>query len=104
MGYIWNTQEVEVYNVYGDHNDVIFKANYSITKTDDDGNAETLFRQATFDLSDLSGFVAFDDLTSETVLNWIKSDLGSDGVSALETESDQALSNMLNISTKQLNG
>lgn len=104
MEYIWNTQEIEVYNIYDGYNDVVFEVNYSIAKKDNNGNVVTLTKLATFDLSDLSEFIPFDDLTSEIVLNWIKTDLGSDGVSALEVECDEALSNMLNISTKQLNG
>jgi len=46
MSYIWNTQEIEVYNNYEEQVDVVYKVNYSITKTDNNGNAETLFKVA----------------------------------------------------------
>lgn len=102
MAYIYNTQEVEVYNSYEGQNDVIYKVNYSITKTDNNGNAETIFKVANIDISSLDNFIAYADLTSEIVINWIKEDLGIDGVTALETEVDNALSTMLNISIRIL--
>ena len=102
MSYIYNTQEIEVYNSYEGQNDVVYKVNYSITKTDSNGNAETVFKVADINVSNLDNFIAYDDLTSEIVIGWIKADLGADGVTALETEVDNALSTMLNTSVKTL--
>ena len=102
MSYIWNTQEIEVYNNYEEQVDVVYKVNYSITKTDNNGNAETLFKVANINTSSLDNFIAYEDLTSEIVIDWIKADLETDGVTALENEVETALSTMLNTSTRTL--
>jgi len=102
MSYIYNTQEIEVYNTYGGQTDVIYKVNYSITKKDSDGNAETIFKVANIDVSNLDNFIAYVDLTPEIVIGWVKADLGADGVTALETEVDNALSTMLNTTIRVL--
>ena len=81
---------------------MVYKVNYSITKKDSSGNAETLFKVANIDVSNLDRFIAYTDLTSEIVISWVKADLGTDGVTALETEVDDALSTMLNTSIRVL--
>jgi len=102
MAYIYNTQEIKVYNNYEGETDVIYKVNYSITKTDNNGNAETLYKTADINISNLDNFIPYEDLTPEIVIGWIKEDLGTDGVIALENEVDAALINMLNTSIRIL--
>tara|TARA_R100001510_G_C7653208_1_gene211276 strand:+ start:235 stop:546 length:312 start_codon:yes stop_codon:yes gene_type:complete len=102
MSYIWNIQDLQVYSNHNDKQDVIYCANYSLTYTDNTGNAETIFKQINFDISTLDNFVAYDSLSAANVIEWIRNSLGTDGVSALETEVNTALSNMLNTSTKTL--
>ena len=102
MSYIWNIQDLEVYSNHNGEVDVIYSANYSLTYTDETGNAETIFKQINFDISTLDNFVAYDSLSSANVIEWIRNSLGTDGVAALETEVNTALTNMLNTSTKTL--
>lgn len=99
---IWNIENLTVYLNYNNQNDVVYKINYFVNKSDENGNSNTLFKIANFDLTNLDDFIPFEDLTNEIVLNWIKDDLGQSGIDDLETELDNSLSLMANTSIKTL--
>ena len=99
---IWNIENLNVYLNYNNLTDVVYKVNYSVSKTDNNGNAETIFKTSNIDISNLDSFIDFEDLTNEIVLGWIKADLGESGIAALEDELNNALDLMLNTSIKTL--
>lgn len=99
---IWNIENLNVYLNYNNLTDVVYKVNYSVSKTDNNGNAETIFKTSDIDISNLDSFIDFEDLTNEIVLGWIKADLGESGITALEDELNNALNLMLNTSIKTL--
>ena len=99
---IWNIENLTVYLNYNNQSDVVYKVNYFVNKSDQNGNSNTLFKIANFDLTNLDDFIPFEDLTNEIVLNWIKDDLSQSGINDLETELDNSLSLMANTSIKTL--
>ena len=97
----WNLNNVKVYNTLDGNSDVIYLVNYNVTATAN-GGSYALFKEATIDTSSITDFVPFEDLTEEIVLGWVTTDLGTDGVAAIDQEAEDALSEFLNTSTKTL--
>ena len=102
MATTWNLKNVKVYNTLEGNSDVIYLVNYNVTATDDNGNVYALPKEATINTSSITDFIPFADLTEADVLGWVETDLGTDGVSAVDQEAEDALSDMLNTSVKTL--
>ena len=101
MEYNWNTLEVEVYNSLDNNTDVVYKVNYGVSISDDSFGV-TLIKEQELDISSISNFVPFEDLTNETVIGWVKSYLGDSGVIDVQKEAEELLNKALNTSTKTL--
>lgn len=101
MEYNWNTLNVEVYNSLNGNTDVVYKVNYGIL-TSKNGNGVTLFKEQELDISSITEFIPFEDLTDEIVIGWVKSDLGEAGVNDAQKEATELLNKALNTSTKTL--
>jgi hypothetical protein len=101
MATTWKINNVKVYNTLDNNSDVIYLVNYNVTATGS-GGSYALSKEATIDTSSITDFVPFPDLTEEIVLGWITTDLGEDGVAAIDHEAEDALSEFLNTSTKTL--
>lgn len=102
MATTWKISNVKVYNTLDGNSDVIYLVNYNVTATDDNGNVYVLPEEAMVDTSSITDFVPFEDLTEEVVLGWVTTNLGTDVVAAIDQAAENALSNMLNTSTKTL--
>lgn len=102
MATTWNLKNVRVYNTLDGNSDVIYLVNYNVTATDDNGGVYVLPKEATINTSSITDFIPFADLTEADVLGWVTTDLGTDGVAAIDQEAEDALSDMLNTSTKTL--
>lgn len=102
MATTWKIRNVMVYNTLDGNSDVIYLVNYNVTATDDNGNVYVLPEEAMIDTSSITDFVPFEDLTEEVVLGWVTTNLGTDVVAAIDQAAENALSNMLNTSTKTL--
>lgn len=102
MATTWNLKNVRVYNTLDGNSDVIYLVNYNVTATDDNGGVYVLPKEATIDTSSITDFIPFADLTEADVLGWVETDLGTDGVAAVDQEAEDALSDMLNTSVKTL--
>lgn len=102
MATTWKIRNVMVYNTLDGNSDVIYLVNYNVTATDDDGNVYVLPEEAMIDTSSITDFVPFEDLTEEIVLGWVTTDLGTDGVAAIDQEAEDELSFFMNTSIKTL--
>lgn len=101
MKYNWNTLEVEVYNSLDNITDVVYKVNYEIS-TSSEGTGVTLLKEQELDISSITEFIPFEDLTDEIVISWVKSNLGETGVNEAQQEAAELLNKSLNTSTKTL--
>ena len=101
MEYNWNTLNVEVYNSLNENTDVVYKVNYGIL-TSKNGNGVTLFKEQELDISSITEFIPFEDLTDDIVIGWVKSYLGDSGVVAVEKEADELFLKTSNTSIKTL--
>jgi len=80
--YTWNVTALYTETVDGEQNYVVI-ANYIVVGIDDSYSAE-LSNIARFSTASVSPFIPYEDLTEDTVIDWIQQDLGTDGVSNLE--------------------
>ena len=80
--YTWNVTALYTETVDGEQNYVVI-ANYIVVGIDDTYSAE-LSNIARFSTESVSPFIPYEDLTEDTVIDWIQQDLGPDGVSNLE--------------------
>ena len=80
--YTWNVTALYTETVDGEQNYVVI-ANYIVIGIDDTYSAE-LSNIARFSTASVSPFIPYQDLTEDTVIDWIQQDLGPDGVSNLE--------------------
>jgi DNA-binding beta-propeller fold protein YncE len=101
MATTWKINNVMVYNTLDGNSDVIYLVNYNVTATGNEG-PYALFKEATIDTSSITDFVPFADLTEEVVLGWVTTDLGADGVAAIDQEAEDELSFFMNTSIKTL--
>jgi len=102
MATTWNLNNVKVYNTLDGNSDVVYLVNYNVMATDGNGGVYTLPKEATIDTSSITDFVPFADLTEAIVMGWVTTDLGTDGVAAIDQEAEDALSEFLNTSIKTL--
>ena len=95
--YHWNTYNVDVYPTKTDANDVtetdvIWHVNWQLIATDGSRNHAAgdpirgvHFGETDLDISDFTGFIAFDSVTRSNVQGWVEADLGADKIAAMKT-------------------
>ena len=83
MEYNWNTLNVEVLNSLNGNTDVVYRVNYGIL-TSENGNGVTLFKEQELDISSITEFIPFEDLTNEIVTDWVKNSMGPEKVTEAE--------------------
>tara|TARA_R110002126_G_scaffold69584_1_gene175552 strand:+ start:313 stop:663 length:351 start_codon:yes stop_codon:yes gene_type:complete len=88
--YEWDVSQVETYPIVDNNVDVIHKIFWLLKAVDDvnndsEGMPLTMYHNGsvTIDTSDLSSFVAFDDITTADVQGWVDASLGSDLIAEL---------------------
>ena len=80
----WTVQNLLSYDSYGEASNVVYAVEYSVAHGSGSQSA-TVTGRLNLDISDLSSMVAYNSLTENTVIGWVKTGLGADEVTALET-------------------
>lgn len=95
ISYTWNVSTVDTYPTKDSKSDVVHNVHWRLTATDDanndaDGNpqAASVYGSQPLDVSDLSSFTAFADLTASDVQGWVEAALGADKVTELKAGLD----------------
>ena len=101
MEYNWNTLEVEVFNSLDGNTDVVYNVKYEILISEN-GTGVSLFKEQELEVSSITEFIPFEDLTNEIVIGWVKNVLGESGVENAQQEAYELLNKVLNTSTKTL--
>ena len=83
--YDWNCKTVDAYPQDGAYTDLVYNVHYIVSGIDEAGNAATNIGTQSLDVSDVTEFIPFEDLTNEIVVGWTKSALGEEQVSSIET-------------------
>ena len=87
ISYEWDVKTVDTYPTHEEKDDVVYNVHWRLTATDDanndaDGNPQTssVYGTQPLDVSDLSSFTAFADLTASDVQGWVEAALGEEAV------------------------
>lgn len=86
--YTWNVSTVDTKPTYTDNNDntesdVIYNVHWRLQGDDTTNTAET-YGSLSLDISDLSTFTAFADITTSDVEGWVTAEMGAEKVQELK--------------------
>lgn len=88
ISYTWDVKTVDTHISFTDDNnntesDVIYNVHWRLTG-DDSTNTATVIGTQSIDVSDLSSFTDFDDVTLSDVEGWVTTAMGTDQVQELK--------------------
>ena len=86
----WQVNVVDVKPQEEGHDDVIYNVHWSVNKEDGEYKARCYGTQS-LDISDLSNFKPFAEVTSDLVKGWVIDAMGEDEVANLETSLDSQI-------------
>jgi hypothetical protein len=80
---IWSVQQMDCYPILDGNEDVVSTVRWMLSATQ--GNHfSSIDGIINFPVTNLSSFVPFADLTEETVIGWVKSQIGAEQVAGYE--------------------
>ena len=88
--YDWNCKTVDAYPQDGEYTDLVYNVHWIVTGVSDELNPEGVAYSATsigtqtLDVSDVTNFIPFEDLTNEQVVTWTKGAMGEEQVASIE--------------------
>ena len=94
----WTCNPLEYYVSKDDYSKVVHTVHFTVkavsTTTDSKGNPLTGEEQGAveFEKEDYSGFIAYDSLTHDQVLDWVQNVLGADRVTDIENSVNAIIS------------
>lgn len=85
INYTWNCKTVDVYPVNEGNNNVVYNVHYRVVGEDSETAvlADFIGTQI-LDVSDITDFTPFEDLTNDQVTNWVKAAMGTEQVTQIE--------------------
>ena len=87
MEYTWDFTEVEVYPTMTkdgvEYSDVLHTIHWTYTASEN-GDSQTHIDKLELDLSDMTGFVPYSELTRETVISWIAPNVDTEEISLMQ--------------------
>ena len=106
--YDWNCKTVDAYPQDGDYTDLVYNVHWRVTGTSDelkpDGTAysATNIGTQTLDVSDVTEFIPFEDLTNEQVVAWTKGAMGEEQVASIEASIESQINSLITPTTVTL--
>jgi len=88
--YNWNCKTVDAYPQDGEYTDLVYNVHWIVTGVSDELNPQgvaysvTNIGTQTLDVSDVTDFIPFEDLTNEQVVAWTKGAMGEEQVASIE--------------------
>ena len=88
--YNWNCKTVDAYPQDGEYTDLVYNVHWIVTGVSDKLNPEGVAYNATsigtqtLDVSEVTDFIPFEDLTNEQVVAWTKGAMGEEQVASIE--------------------
>ena len=99
--YNWNCKTVDTYPTQGEATSVVYNVHWRVTgvsdQLDDQGNPYSVTSIGTQALNteDITNFIPFEDLTNDTVAEWVKAAMGEDQVSGIEAGIESQIDNLI---------
>ena len=98
IGYTWDVSTVDAYPTKDSKSDVIYTVHWRLkaidnSNQDEDGIniSETAYGSQVLDVSDLSNFKAFADVTVSDVQGWVEATIGADEVTAMKVSLEEQI-------------
>ena len=88
--YDWNCKTVDAYPQDGEYVDLVYNVHWIVTGISDELDPQGVAYNATsigtqtLDVSDVTDFIPFEDLTNEQVVAWTKGAMGEEQVASIE--------------------
>ena len=106
--YNWNCKTVDAYPQDGEYADLVYNVHWRVTGVSDelkpDGTAysATNIGTQTLDVSDVTEFIPFEDLTNEQVVAWTKGAMGEEQVASIEASIESQINSLITPTTVTL--
>ena len=106
--YNWNCKTVDAYPQDGEYADLVYNVHWIVTGVSDelkpDGAAysATNIGTQTLDVSDVTEFIPFEDLTNEQVVAWTKGAMGEEQVASIEASIESQINSLITPTTVTL--
>ena len=106
--YNWNCKTVDAYPQDGEYTDLVYNVHWIVTGVSDelkpDGAAysATSIGTQTLDVSDVTEFIPFEDLTNEQVVTWTKGAMGEEQVASIEASIESQINSLITPTTVTL--
>ena len=92
--YDWNCKTVDAYVEQGGNDDVVYNVHWRVTGTKEEGGnqySSTNIGTQTLDISEITDFIPFDQVTNEQVVAWTQAAMGEEQVTSIETNIANAI-------------
>ena len=89
--YNWNCRTVDAYIEKDEEADVVYNVHWIVTGTSDELDPQdypysaTSIGTQTLDISEITNFIPFDEVTNEEVVSWTQDAMGEEQVTGIET-------------------
>tara|TARA_R110000772_G_scaffold48469_1_gene110663 strand:+ start:924 stop:1286 length:363 start_codon:yes stop_codon:yes gene_type:complete len=106
--YNWNCKTVDAYPQDGEYTDLVYNVHWIVTGVSDELNPEGVAYSATnigtqtLDVSDVTDFIPFEDLTNEQVVTWTKGAMGAEQVASIEASIQSQIDSLITPTTVTL--
>jgi len=96
INYTWNCKTVDAYPQNGEYTNVVYNVHYYVLGED----SETAYRSDVIgtqilNVSDITNFIPFDELTNEDIVTWCKAAMGEEQVNQIEAVISAAIEDQM---------
>jgi hypothetical protein len=106
INYSWNVDDCVCYPSYEGESDVVYRVNYCLIGVDDSNqNDKGIYYSsdswgiANLDVSDLSNFIPWADLTESIVQGWVESTIGQEVILQMKSDIESNINEQINPSS-----
>jgi len=106
--YDWNCKTVDAYPQDGEYTDLVYNVHWIVTGVSDELKPDSTVYSATnigtqtLDVSDVTEFIPFEDLTNEQVVAWTKGAMGEEQVASIESSIESQINSLITPTTVTL--
>tara|TARA_R110000868_G_C10579288_1_gene738475 strand:- start:59 stop:463 length:405 start_codon:yes stop_codon:yes gene_type:complete len=96
--YTWDCKTVDTYPTYSEMSDVVYNVHWRLGGADESGeHSVVVIGTQTITLEDLQpeGFIPFEDVTHEIVVEWVESAMGEERIAELYTSLDSQIADKI---------
>ena len=99
--YDWNCKTVDAYPQDGDYSDLVYNVHWRTTGVSDQldpsglAYSVTIIGTQSLDVSDVTDFIPFEDLTNEEVVAWTQAAMGEEQVVSIEASIESQINSLI---------